>query len=141
MVKTNDWEKLVNLPTRQVTTFKWDADYATKLHEGWTLKSGESAPARPWVWVTADSFNFKEEFLRTILSSKSKNLSLGEAVKSSFVKLSNSFGGEMQNSIQSPIWNWPRTTLRKSGDLVGSPRDIVDLGGLINSYSISFSVK
>lgn len=137
MVKTNDWEKLVNLPKSQVATFMWDVDYAAKLHEGWTFKSGESAPARPWVWLTADSFNFKEEFLRTILS-KNKNLNLGELIKDSFVKLSSNFGEEMQDSIQSPIWNWPRYTLRKSGDLVGSPRDIVDLGGLINSYSISF---
>ena len=135
MVKTNDWEKLVNLPKSQVATFKWDVDYATKLHEGWSLKSGESAPARPWVWLTADSFNFKEEF-STILS-KNKNLSLGELIKDSFVKLSSNFGKEMQDSIQSPIWNWPRYTLRKSGDLVGSPRDIVDLGGLINSYSLT----
>ena len=135
MVKTNDWEKLVNLPKFQVATFKWDVDYAAKLHEGWTLKNGESAPARPWVWVTADSFNFKEEFSTILNSSKSK--SLGEAIKDSFVKLSNGFGEEMQNSIRSSIWNWPRYTLRKSGDLVGSPRDIVDLGGLINSYSLT----
>ena len=135
MVKTNDWEKLVNLPKFQVATFKWDVDYAAKLHEGWTLKNGESAPARPWIWMTADSFNFKEEF-STILS-KNKNLSLGELIKDSFVKLSSNFGKEMQDSIQSPIWNWPRYTLRKSGDLVGSPRDIVDLGGLINSYSLT----
>ena len=136
MVKTNDWEKLVNLPKFQVATFKWDVDYAAKLHEGWTLKNGESAPARPWVWVTADSFNFKKEFSRTILNS-SKSKSLGDAIKDSFVKLSSNFGGKMQDSIQSPIWNWPRHTLRKSGDLVGSPRDIVDLGGLINSYSLT----
>lgn len=135
MVKTNDWEKLVNLPKFQVATFKWDVDYAAKLHEGWTLKNGESAPARPWIWVTADSFNFKEEFSTILNSSKSK--SLGEAIKDSFVKLSSNFGKEMQDSIQSPIWNWPRYTLRKSGDLVGSPRDIVDLGGLINSYSLT----
>ena len=135
MVKTNDWEKLVNLPKFQVATFKWDVDYAATLHEGWTLKNGESAPARPWVWVTADSFNFKEEFSTILNSSKSK--SLGEAIKDSFVKLSSNFGKEMQDSIQSPIWNWPRYTLRKSGDLVGSPRDIVDLGGLINSYSLT----
>ena len=137
MVKTNDWEKLVNLPKFQVATFKWDVDYAAKLHEGWTLKNGESAPARPWVWVTADSFNFKKEFSTILSPNSSKSKSLGEAIKDSFVKLSNGFGEEMQNSIRSPIWNWPRYTLRKSGDLVGSPRDIVDLGGLINSYSLT----
>ena len=137
MVKTNDWEKLVNLPKSQVATFMWDIDYATKLHEGWTFKSGESAPARPWVWLTADSFNFKEEFSTILSSNFSKSKSLGELIKDSFVKLSSNFGEEMQNSIQSPIWNWPRYTLRKSGDLVGSPRDIVDLGGLINSYSFT----
>ena len=137
MVKTNDWEKLVNLPKFQVATFKWNVDYAAKLHEGWTLKNGESAPARPWVWVTADSFNFKKEFSTILSPNSSKSKSLGEAIKDSFVKLSNGFGEEMQNSIRSPIWNWPRYTLRKSGDLVGSPRDIVDLGGLINSYSLT----
>jgi hypothetical protein len=134
MVRANGWEKLINLPKKQVSTFTWTSDHAAKVHEGWTLKNGDSAPARPWVWLTADSYDFKKELLELILKS---NKNLSGAIEDAFVKLSINFGDEMQNNIQSPIWNWPRNTLRKSGELVGSPRNIVDLGDLINSYSIT----
>lgn len=37
--------------------------------------------------------------------------------------------------IASPLWDWPRDTVRKSGAVVGSPRSIVDSSELLNSYS------
>lgn len=37
--------------------------------------------------------------------------------------------------ISQPLWNWPRETLRKSGEVVRSPRSIVDTGELLRSYS------
>lgn len=35
--------------------------------------------------------------------------------------------------IESPVFEWPGTTVRRSGEVVGSPRNIVDLGNLRDS--------
>ncbi|MEH1808428.1 hypothetical protein [Nostoc sp.] len=42
-----------------------------------------------------------------------------------------------QNAIASDIWEWPRETLRQNGDLVGSPRSILDSEELYNSLVIA----
>ncbi|WP_445634514.1 HK97 gp10 family phage protein [Nostoc sp. DSM 114161] len=42
-----------------------------------------------------------------------------------------------QNAIASDIWEWPRETLRNNGDLVTSPRNIIDEEELIDSLVIS----
>ncbi|MEH1777155.1 hypothetical protein [Nostoc sp.] len=42
-------------------------------------------------------------------------------------------GEAFQNAIASDIWEWPRETLRQNGDLVGSPRNILDEEELYNS--------
>ncbi|WP_138503396.1 hypothetical protein [Nostoc sp. PA-18-2419] len=46
-------------------------------------------------------------------------------------------GEAFQNAIASPIWEWPRETVRKNGETVGSPRDRVDTEELIDSLVIS----
>ncbi len=38
--------------------------------------------------------------------------------------------------IASPIWNWPGTTVRQSGEVAGSPRNIIDSGDLLDSYRV-----
>lgn len=40
---------------------------------------------------------------------------------------------DFRREIEADKWDWPRETKRRSGPTVGSPRDIVDLGGLKNS--------
>jgi hypothetical protein len=40
---------------------------------------------------------------------------------------------DFRQEIEAEKWGWPRETKRRSGPTVGSPRDIVDLGGLRNS--------
>lgn len=40
--------------------------------------------------------------------------------------------------IDSSIFPWPGLTYRRNGELVGSPRDIVDTGDFIRSQSFSF---
>lgn len=133
MAKANDWTK--NLLKKQVATYSWDSDHAVSAHEGFTLQSGEEAPARPWVYVTADSYDFPQEFLEAI--GEKDNLAV--AITDGFVKMATNFGDTMQQNIQEPIWAWPRTTRRQSGEVVGSPRNIVDLGDLLQSYSVTFS--
>ncbi|MHC5779694.1 hypothetical protein [Nostoc sp.] len=46
-------------------------------------------------------------------------------------------GDAFQSAIAANIWEWPRETLRHNKDLVGSPRDIYDIGELYDSLVIS----
>lgn len=40
---------------------------------------------------------------------------------------------QLKEEIKTVQYPWPRTTRRRNGTVVGSPRDIVDLGGLLRS--------
>lgn len=42
-------------------------------------------------------------------------------------------GDQLKEEIQTPQFEWPRSTKRRNGQTVDSPRDIVDLGGLLRS--------
>lgn len=48
-----------------------------------------------------------------------------------------------QFNLNSNIWQWPRTTVRKNGSVVSSPRNIVDSGFLASkdSWSAKFTQK
>lgn len=43
-----------------------------------------------------------------------------------------------QTAIESPRYGWPGTTQRKSGELAGSLRNIVDLGNFRDSQDVAF---
>lgn len=45
----------------------------------------------------------------------------------------------LNEALQSSIWSWPRTTLRKNGQTAGTSRDIIDTGQLRGSLSIKTS--
>ncbi len=71
----------------------------------------------------------------------SKGYAIKIDVKGQLRKLERAFDGanlELEQAIigeiASPVWDWPGTTLRKSGEVAGSPRDIVDEGTLLDSY-------
>lgn len=38
-----------------------------------------------------------------------------------------------KDAIEQPLYEWPRTTVRKSGEVVSTPRNIVDTGDLRDS--------
>jgi hypothetical protein len=42
-------------------------------------------------------------------------------------------GNQLKEEIQTQQFAWPRSTKRRNGQTVSSPRDIVDLGGLLRS--------
>lgn len=44
-------------------------------------------------------------------------------------------GPQLQNEIAKPQFKWPGVTRRRNGQVVGSPRDIVDTGEFINSQT------
>lgn len=47
-------------------------------------------------------------------------------------------GEAFQDEFTSPKWAWPGVTFSKSGAVVGSPRDIVNLGNLKRSQRVTF---
>jgi hypothetical protein len=44
----------------------------------------------------------------------------------------------LEESITSTIWEWPRETKRQSGEIVFTPRNIVDTGQLKDSQQLFF---
>lgn len=44
-------------------------------------------------------------------------------------------GPQLQNEIAKPQFDWPRKTRRRNGQVVGTPRDIVDKGKFIDSQT------
>jgi hypothetical protein len=56
-------------------------------------------------------------------------------VQDAFKSINEDLHENIKTSIQSEKWEWNRTTYRRSGEVVGTPRDIVDAGKLLNSQS------
>ncbi|QLE42216.1 hypothetical protein FD723_18525 [Nostoc sp. C052] len=62
---------------------------------------------------------------------------INSAINKAFDVVVGAQGEAFQNAIASDIWEWPRETLRQNGDLVGSPRNILDSEELYNSLVIT----
>ena len=72
---------------------------------------------------------------RVRLTKEYKFQQLMEPVLEAFADLNLILGREFQIRITDVIWPWPNQTIRKRGKQpAGSPRNIVDLGGLRDSY-------
>lgn len=56
-----------------------------------------------------------------------------KAVKIALAQTAGKLGAEFTKQISEKKWDWPNTTLRKNGQKVTAPRDIVDLGNLRSS--------
>ena len=125
-----NWNK-IDIPNKQVSVHKWSANYAAGVHEGMSSRSGEDLPARPWVNHAIDNTDFISKYTESFQES--------EDFVSAFNEMSQEFGDKCQEAIDDEIWDWPRDTKRKNGDVVGSPRDIVDTGKLKDSYSMEIS--
>jgi hypothetical protein len=111
------------IPAR-TATYHWGVDYAAEVHEG----SGNK-PARRWTDYAIEH-NPPDQ-----LMAKHFNDSVLQAFDDMAYDLSTAF----YSAIESDIWAWPRLTIRHDGLLVGSPRDIVDTGALINSQTMTLS--
>jgi hypothetical protein len=59
---------------------------------------------------------------------------LNGAIDKAFKETVEAYGDECKSAIESPIWEWTdKITHRENGEIVGSPRNSVDMGDLINS--------
>ena len=113
------------LPNKPTAVFENTAEYASIVHDGATLRSGTELPSRPWMTGAFGEFN---DFNATEFMCDAYRDSISKA----FRKTANKANQEIKLLIKSPIWSWPRFTVRSSGRTVGSPRDIVDTGNLLS---------
>lgn len=75
--------------------------------------------------------------LKITLSKEFTGAKLKKPVLDAFGDLNLLLGREFQQRITAYIWAWPKETVRKKGKkAIGSPRDIVDQGGLRDSYTM-----
>jgi phage gpG-like protein len=74
---------------------------------------------------------------------KAYRTALVKALSNSTRKVDSQVKEAMQANMNSVIWSWPRETNRKSGGIVGSPRDIIDTGNLAsrNYVRISYTTR
>ncbi|MGA1433128.1 MAG: hypothetical protein ACO32T_05050 [Candidatus Nanopelagicaceae bacterium] len=128
MVQAN-WINL-KIPKKLKSIHSWNVPYAAAVHEGTTTVNGKEKPARPWVDVAIKEYDFLDKYADSF--SQSSNF------KQAFLEMSEGFGETCQSNISDTRWQWPRTTVRKSGAVVDSPRDIVDTGELRNSYEVKY---
>jgi hypothetical protein len=59
----------------------------------------------------------------------------GANIKQEFIELNNRLHSNIKTSIQSDKWEWDRETYRRNGEIVDSPRNIVDTGELLSSQN------
>ena len=64
---------------------------------------------------------------------------LDKAITRSFDSVVAKVSDAMDEAIASDVWDYPRQTKRRNGELAGSPRSIVDTGELLDSKVISRS--
>lgn len=110
--------------------YSWSASHAAIAHEGATLRNGTVIPARPWTELATKEYDHPHQFVYHYRQ-------LGSLAKA-FERTAEEFGGVCQDAITSRVWQWDGTTVRKSGEIAGSPRNIVDTGELKDSYKLEF---
>jgi hypothetical protein len=88
-------------------------------------------------WYKDVKIDFEASKLNPSSINNSINWSILEnQINESFAEIVDQFTEEQIDQIKSDKWEWPRETIRHNGQTVGSPRDIIDTGELINSLEV-----
>ena len=114
------------LPNKPVAVFSNTAEYAAIVHNGATLRSGVELPPREFM---TGAFGEKNDFDAERYFVSQYNDSLSKAFRSTASQANR----EIKLLIKSPVWSWPRETIRSRGRTVRSPRDIRDTSELLKS--------
>jgi hypothetical protein len=117
----------------QKAVYRWSALHAVYVHEGAVMKNGTVLPARRWT-----DFAVAQTPVAQIMTDRCR---AGQSVDFAFREMATDLDQAFTTAIESPIWDWPRTTQRSNGETVGSPRNIVDEGTLRDSQSLRFEVN
>jgi hypothetical protein len=128
------WNKNINISPK-TATYTWSANYAPIVHEGGTRKDGSDLPARPWVWRTVGLNGQERRY--DIVQDFNDKIRTANSFDELFEDIATELNSEFRKTIEAEIFAWDATTKRKNSSTVTSPRDIVDLGNLRNSQSMS----
>lgn len=112
-------------------TFTWPVVYSAVVHNGATLKNGTVIPPRPWTEVALQRFDVSEAFDRLMTQ--------GLAPEMAFKQTALALGGEFQTVMTEEIFSWPRETVRPTGEVAGTTRNIVSRGLLRASQQLEFT--
>jgi hypothetical protein len=123
------WQQF-KVPRKLTATHGWFAPHVVIVYEGATFSNGTENPARPWVDVAIDEYDF--------LGKYADKFSQSQNFKDAFVSMSEGFGEACQSNLEDDRWQWPRPTVRRNGSTVTSPRNIVDMGELKDSYQVQY---
>lgn len=122
--------KIDDLVTDTVAVFTWPVEYAAAMHEGVKLKNGTEIPPRPWTIEATKQLDVVDTFAKLYAQYNDADQALRETALI--------LGAKFSELISSPSWDYPRSTKRKSGEVAGSPRNIVDTGRLRASQTLNF---
>lgn len=64
---------------------------------------------------------------------------LNKVITNSFDHTIDKFSNVLDEAMNDDLYDWPRETRRRNGEIAGSPRSIVDTGALIESKVIARS--
>lgn len=126
-----EWNDL-QIPKEAISTYEWAADYAADVYYGEIEKSGRVKPGRPWVEVALTDVDIVGEIAAAFEAGRS----LGDAFRIG----AHILDGALKDAIEAPVYRWPRITRRSTGEVVTSPRNIVDTGELRDSQSMLVEV-
>ncbi|NEQ52024.1 MAG: hypothetical protein F6K11_18105 [Leptolyngbya sp. SIO3F4] len=122
------------LPNKKKAVFSNTAEYAAIVHNGATLRDNTELPARPWMtgaFGERNDFNVVDFYVNQFKRVDSTRTNTGNtSIAKSFRATAQQANKQIKLLITSPIWNWPRITIRKGGKVARSPRDIVNTGNL-----------
>lgn len=127
-----DYSKLKQLDRKAV--YQWggaQAPYAPLVCLGYVSRSGKQMPARDWTESAVKDLDVATVFARAY---QNNGGNLEAALEETAKQLSEQFQKEFDDSK----WDWPTVTKRRSGEVVGSPRNIIDSQALKDSQSLSF---
>ena len=117
----------------RTATYHWAVDYAADVHEGEIITNPNGTitilPARRWTDYVVQMSPAAELFV------KHYNGSLSQA----FDDMAGELNQKFTEAIEAEIWDWPRATIRSTGEVADSPRNIVDTGALKDSQTLTLS--
>lgn len=123
-------------PTKKTAVYTWSPvsddgfHYAALVHNGGKLRNGTDYPAREWTQKALEGVDLPEVF--------ADEFKRNDSLEKAFQNTAQTYFRENQRAISSRSYSWPRETLRKSGEIAGRRRDIVDEGNLRDSQELEF---
>ena len=107
-----------------------EVDYSAVVYFGATRADGTRTPPRPFLTDAASEVDYAYEFAVRYKATKS--------IDNAFDGVADALYENIKAVIKDERYFWDRVTHRRSGDVVGSPRDIYDMGDLYNSQRLEF---